>query len=159
LHLTRYKCPETRCVATANRSYLPNVEDYDAIIIHQRGIDWDDMPEKRNEICQINSLLSRLKLSIIDHLALTYIAGPAVSAMRMDINNLHFSKLKFDESGSRSPKQRWIQWVMESAQYLYMDITKLNGMFNWTMTYKRSSDFYLPYGTVHQVWDECSKSM
>lgn len=40
---------------------------------------------------------------------------------------------------------------MESAQYLYMDIAKLNGIFNWTMTYKRDSDFFLPYGTVHQI--------
>ena len=40
---------------------------------------------------------------------------------------------------------------MESAQYLYMDIALLNGMFNWTMTYKTTSDFYLPYGRFHQV--------
>ena len=93
----RYKCPETRCVATANRSFLPRVEDFDAILIHQRGIDWKDMPAKR------------------------------------------------------SPRQRWVQWVMESAQYLYMDIALLNGMFNWTMTYKTTSDFYLPYGRFHQI--------
>ena len=48
-------------------------------------------------------------------------------------------------------RQRWVQWVMESAQYLYMDIALLNGMFNWTMTYKTTSDFYLPYGRFHQV--------
>ena len=40
---------------------------------------------------------------------------------------------------------------MESAQYLYMDINNLNGLFNWTMTYKRNSDFFNPYGTVHQI--------
>lgn len=43
---------------------------------------------------------------------------------------------------------------MESAQYLYMDIALLNGMFNWTMTYKTTSDFYLPYGRFHQVIDD-----
>ena len=32
-----------------------------------------------------------------------------------------------------------------------MDISLLNGMFNWTMTYKTTSDFYLPYGRFHQV--------
>ena len=44
--------------------------------------------------------------------------------------------------------------MMESAQYLYMDIALLNGMFNWTMTYKTTSDFYLPYGRFHQVIDD-----
>ena len=32
-----------------------------------------------------------------------------------------------------------------------MDIHKLDGIFNWTMTYKRNSDFYLPYGRFHQI--------
>ena len=31
-------CPDTRCIATANRSYLKSVEDFDAIVIHQRGL-------------------------------------------------------------------------------------------------------------------------
>ena len=93
----RFKCPETRCIATADRKFLPSVDQFDAVLIHQRGIDWKDMPVKR------------------------------------------------------SPKQRWIHWVMESAQYIAMDITTLNGKFNWTMTYKRNSDFYLPYATIHKV--------
>ena len=29
-------CPDPRCIATANRSYLKSVEDFDAVIIHQR---------------------------------------------------------------------------------------------------------------------------
>ena len=53
----------------------------------------------------------------------------------------------------RSPKQYYIQWVVESAQYLYMDIHNLDNIFNWTMTYKKNSDFYLPYGRVVKIKD------
>ena len=90
----KYKCPETRCFATANRSYFDDIGKFDALLIHQRGIDWNDMPQKRDQ------------------------------------------------------HQRYIHWNMESAQYLYMDIHKLDDMFNWTMTYKRNSDFFLPYAYV-----------
>ena len=51
----------------------------------------------------------------------------------------------------RKPNQRYIHWIIESAQYLYMDIHKLNGIFNWTMTYRQDSDFYLPYGRFHKI--------
>ena len=40
---------------------------------------------------------------------------------------------------------------MESAQYLYMDISKMNSFFNWTMTYRRDSDFYRPYGRIVKI--------
>lgn len=93
-HFYENLCPDTRCLTTSNRSYLNSVEDFDAIVIHQRGIDWADMPKKRR------------------------------------------------------PQQRYIHWVIESSQYLYMDIHNLDNYFNWTMTYKKNSDFYLPYGRV-----------
>ena len=53
----------------------------------------------------------------------------------------------------RYTKQYYVHWVVESAQYLYMDIHSLNNYFNWTMTYKRNSDFYLPYGRVTKIKD------
>ena len=40
---------------------------------------------------------------------------------------------------------------MEFAQYLYMDINAMDGFFNWTMTYRRDSDFFRPYGRIVQV--------
>ena len=40
---------------------------------------------------------------------------------------------------------------MESAQYLYMNIEEMNGYFNWTMTYRRDSDFPRPYGHIVKV--------
>ena len=90
-----------RCYTTANRSYLPSVGDFDAIVIHQRGIDWNDMPKK----------------------------------------------------SQRRPEQHYVHWVVESAQYLYMDIHQLDNYFNWTMTYKKNSDFYIPYGRVRKIKD------
>ena len=57
---------------------------------------------------------------------------------------------------------------MESAQYLYQDISTMNNFFNWTMSYRcadnnllisrisvvlyrRDSDFYRPYGRIVKV--------
>jgi hypothetical protein len=40
---------------------------------------------------------------------------------------------------------------MESAQYIYMDIHSMDGFFNWTMTYRRDSDFFRPYGRIVKV--------
>ena len=96
-HFYSNLCPDTRCFTTSNRSALSSIKDFDAIVIHQRGIDWSDMPM------------------------------------------------------SRSPHQRYIHWVIESSQYLYMDIHNLDNLFNWTMTYKQNSDFYLPYGRVVKI--------
>ena len=76
-HFYNNKCPETRCFTTSNRSYLSSVDDFDAIVIHQRGIEFDDMPKKRKW------------------------------------------------------KQYYVHWVVESAQYLYMDIHKLGKLGYW----------------------------
>lgn len=54
------------------------------------------------------------------------------------------------KKSQRRPEQRYVHWVVESAQYLYMDIHQLDNYFNWTMTYKKNSDFYIPYGRVRQ---------
>ncbi|XP_023320067.1 alpha-(1,3)-fucosyltransferase C [Eurytemora carolleeae] len=93
-------CPETRCVTTQDRS-LKNLEDFDAIVFHQRSLDWTDIPEREK----------------------------------------------------RRPLQRYVHFIMESAQYLYMDIAPMNNFFNWTMTYRRDSDFYRPYGRVVKIKD------
>ena len=37
-HFYSNLCPDTRCFTTSNRSYLKSVEDFDAVVIHQRGI-------------------------------------------------------------------------------------------------------------------------
>ena len=35
-----------RCFTTGNRSYLPSISDFDAIIMNQRSIDFGDLPKK-----------------------------------------------------------------------------------------------------------------
>ena len=56
-----------------------------------------------------------------------------------------------DLPAKRAPAQRYVHWIIESAQYLYMDISSMNNFFNWTMTYRRDSDFFRPYGRIVQV--------
>ena len=38
--------------------------------------------------------------------------------------------------------------AMEFFSYDSPPFKKLSGFFNWTMTYRRESDFYVPYGWV-----------
>ena len=87
-----------RCFTTGNRSYLPSISDFDAIIMNQRSIDWGDMPKK----------------------------------------------------SQRNHKQYYIMYAFESPDYALMDVHKLDNYFNLTMTYKKTSDFYHPYGMLVQ---------
>jgi len=41
-------CPSSRCQLTTNRSLLPNVEMFDAIVFHQMDFDWEDLPVARS---------------------------------------------------------------------------------------------------------------
>ena len=87
-----------RCFATDDRNLMKH-EDFDAILFHQRSLDFTDIPDPKK----------------------------------------------------RKASQRYIHYIMESAQYLYMDISTMNNFFNWTMTYRRDSDFFRPYGRIVQV--------
>ncbi|XP_069161624.1 alpha-(1,3)-fucosyltransferase C isoform X2 [Procambarus clarkii] len=51
----------------------------------------------------------------------------------------------------RSPHQRWIFWEVESASYVYQSPSIYNGLFNWTMTYRRDSDIPYPYGRTYAI--------
>ena len=58
----------------------------------------------------------------------------------------------------RSSKQYYVFWVIESASYYKasypsVDIHELNGVFNWTMTFRKNSDIFLPYGRIVQIKD------
>ena len=55
------------------------------------------------------------------------------------------------KQSERRPEQYYIMWAFESPTYPFMDIHKLNNYFNWTMTYRRDSDFPFPYGRVVQT--------
>ncbi|XP_068749382.1 3-galactosyl-N-acetylglucosaminide 4-alpha-L-fucosyltransferase FUT3-like [Montipora capricornis] len=43
-------------------------------------------------------------------------------------------------------KQRWVFYVLESPINTHLHFASLNGLFNWTMTYRIDSDIFLPYG-------------
>ncbi|XP_022796601.1 LOW QUALITY PROTEIN: alpha-(1,3)-fucosyltransferase C-like [Stylophora pistillata] len=50
----------------------------------------------------------------------------------------------------RSTNQRWVYFVQENPHYTTFESSKYNGVFNWTMTYKRSSDIWAPYGSYRR---------
>lgn len=58
---------------------------------------------------------------------------------------------EYDLPSRRSWRQRWIFWSLESPQYNMRDIFPLNGLFNWTMTYRLSSDIVQPYGWLEPL--------
>ncbi|XP_062410594.1 4-galactosyl-N-acetylglucosaminide 3-alpha-L-fucosyltransferase 9-like [Sardina pilchardus] len=48
---------------------------------------------------------------------------------------------------TRPEKQRWV-WVTRESPLFNGDVKPLNGYFNLTMTYRRDSDIYTPYGIM-----------
>ncbi|XP_067032684.1 3-galactosyl-N-acetylglucosaminide 4-alpha-L-fucosyltransferase FUT3-like [Acropora muricata] len=52
---------------------------------------------------------------------------------------------------TKPSKQRWIFFLRESPINALKDPASINGMFNWTMTYRLDSDFFLPYGSYVQL--------
>lgn len=51
----------------------------------------------------------------------------------------------------RSTNQRWVYFIQENPYYTSPEPSTYNGVFNWTMTYKRSSDIWAPYGSYRTV--------
>ena len=52
----------------------------------------------------------------------------------------------------RSPHQRYVAWLMESAAWQeYLDTSPMSNLFNWTMTYRWDSDMVGPYGYVRPI--------
>ena len=45
----------------------------------------------------------------------------------------------------RSAAQRWVYFMHENPIFTYYDPGLYNGLFNWTMTYRRDSDIFIPY--------------
>ena len=46
---------------------------------------------------------------------------------------------------NRPPAQRWVFYTKESPQQFPM-APKADGVYNWTATYRRDADFFVPYG-------------
>merc|ERR1712156_226473 len=45
------------------------------------------------------------------------------------------------DRSKRREEQRYVHFIMESAQYLYMDIHDMDNFFNWTITYRFKTSF------------------
>ncbi|EDO40397.1 predicted protein, partial [Nematostella vectensis] len=50
----------------------------------------------------------------------------------------------------KPPSQRWVFFILENPHHTWKPLDKLNGMFNWTMTYRRDSDIFAPYGMYYE---------
>ena len=62
--------------------------------------------------------------------------------------NLH------DLPASRDPSQYYVHWNIESPAWNSLDRTDMEhfrNFFNFSMTYRRDSDFPAPYGSIEQV--------
>ena len=51
----------------------------------------------------------------------------------------------------KPPQQRWVYFIHESPKFTFYDPSLYNGYFNWTMTYRRDSDFFVPYRTYTRL--------
>ena len=72
-------------------------------------------------------------------------------AILMNMHVLIFSSL-LPQNYSRPERQRFVFFTQESPltmAALGLDVAKLGGVFNWTMTYRMDSDIRLLYGRVH----------
>ncbi|KAK7079190.1 Alpha-(1,3)-fucosyltransferase 7 [Halocaridina rubra] len=56
-----------------------------------------------------------------------------------------------DMPRSRYYHQRWIFEEIESSAYVFQDPAIYNGLFNWTMTFRRDSDIVNAYGRIFKV--------
>ena len=57
-------------------------------------------------------------------------------------------------SEKRHPKQKWVFFTQESPYFLYYDPAMYDGYFNWTMSYRRDSDFFVPYRSYARLGSE-----
>ncbi|KAK3722062.1 hypothetical protein QZH41_007363 [Actinostola sp. cb2023] len=52
----------------------------------------------------------------------------------------------------RTQRQRWIYFTQENPQNVGGEpAAKYNGIFNWTITYRRDSDIVYPYGSYREI--------
>lgn len=56
----------------------------------------------------------------------------------------------WDTPAVRFPHQRYVFLIHESPILTYHFLHGTNSFFNWTMTYRRDSDIFHPYGTIVQ---------
>lgn len=60
-------------------------------------------------------------------------------------HHLELSKRRASLPEKRLPSQHWVWMSMEPPAH-YGNLTGLNGVFNWTMSYRLDADIHIPYG-------------
>ena len=67
-------------------------------------------------------------------------------AVLFDGRIIHEFDIKhLEEMRGRSRQQIWLWMMHESPQFTYYNVSDFDGFFNWSMTYRPSSDIYAPY--------------
>ncbi|MFT7797280.1 alpha-(1,3)-fucosyltransferase 7 [Arapaima gigas] len=69
-----------------------------------------------------------------------------------DIVVFHHTELKTGSSHlplnlCRPPSQKWI-WLSLESPNTNQNLTNLNGLMNWTMSYRQDADIFIPYGKL-----------
>ncbi|KXJ07007.1 Alpha-(1,3)-fucosyltransferase C, partial [Exaiptasia diaphana] len=54
----------------------------------------------------------------------------------------------------RTSRQRWAFLVHENPFFSYKNLSEYNHLFNWTMTYRTDSDFFVPYNYYRRLTPE-----
>lgn len=49
------------------------------------------------------------------------------------------------------PHQRWVFLMFESPDNSWTNISEWNNIFDWTMSYRRDSDVFIPYGELMPI--------
>lgn len=70
-------------------------------------------------------------------------------ALYSDALLFHYQRydLHVHQLPKRNPDQIWIIYLMEPTIYIERNVVELNSIFNWTMSYRRDSTVYAPYGS------------
>ena len=67
---------------------------------------------------------------------------------------MHDGHLRLPNPKLRKPNQKYVMFLMESPLNDNFPYEKFRNFFNWTMTFRRDSDFYRPYGWIApKNWD------
>ena len=64
------------------------------------------------------------------------------------IRDMGNGKIAIPNQKKRKPSQRYVMFLMESPLNDGFPYEKFGNFFNWTMTFRRDSDFTRPYGWV-----------
>ena len=76
-----------------------------------------------------------------------FLISDAVIFHGVDLNKPNYLKKL---SMMRPPRQTWIWFMHESPQYTH-DLEDYDGIFNWTMTYMKKSEIFVPYFSFNKL--------